>query len=77
MCIAVPAQVINYGEMVATVDFGGIRQDVNITLIDNLKIGDYLLVHCGCAIEKLNREAAEQTLSLLEKTVGKLNGGED
>lgn len=75
MCIAVPAQVISLAELTAIVDFGGIRQEVNTSLIDNLQPGDYLLIHCGCAIEKLNQKEAEKTINLLETVADKFNGG--
>lgn len=74
MCIAVPAQVISRGKLTAVVDFGGIRQEVNTSLIENFETGDYLLIHCGCAIEKLNLEEAERTIQLLVTAVGKSKG---
>lgn len=71
MCIAVPAQVMSLEELTAIVDFGGIRQEVNTSLIENLQPGDYLLIHCGCAIEKLDLEEAERTNYLLETAAEK------
>lgn len=77
MCIAVPAQVIRLAELTAVVDFGGIRQEVNISLIDNVQPGDYLLIHCGCAIEKLNSKEAERTIHLLETAAEKVISGKE
>lgn len=77
MCIAVPAQIISLGDLTAIVDFGGIRQEVNTALIDNIQTGDYLLVHCACAIEKLNLKEAERVIHLLETGTGKFNGGKE
>ncbi|TDX52396.1 hydrogenase expression/formation protein HypC [Orenia marismortui] len=71
MCIAIPGKVIELEEMMAIVDFGGVSQRVNIDLIDYVKLGDYLLIHCGCAIEKLNQKAAQETKRLLEQ--GRVN----
>jgi hydrogenase expression/formation protein HypC len=60
----------------AIVNFGGITQEVNIDLIDKVKLGDYLLIHCGCAIEKLNQEDAQETIELLEEVANNLENGE-
>ncbi len=77
MCIAVPSQVISLTEFTAVVDYGGITQEVNTSLIENVQLGDYLLIHCGCAIDKLNQEEAERTIYLLETAAKKPNGGKE
>jgi len=76
MCIAIPAEVIELKEGIAVVDFGGITQQVNIDLIDKVKLGDYLLIHCGCAIERLNHQDAKETIELLEEVANNLKDGE-
>ena len=64
MCLAIPAKVIEIRGDVARVDFGaGTIRDVNIALVEP-KIGDYVIVHAGYAIEVLDRKAAEETLAL-------------
>lgn len=67
MCIAIPGKVIEIGRGEALVDFNGIEQRVNTYLVDDLYIGDYVLVHIGCAIEKINKEIAKETLDILRK----------
>ncbi|TCO74625.1 HypC/HybG/HupF family hydrogenase formation chaperone [Marinisporobacter balticus] len=66
MCIAVPAQVIKVTENKALVNFGGVNIKVDTSLVDVLNIGDYILLHAGCAIEKLNKKEAQKTLELFE-----------
>ncbi|MEK6692349.1 MAG: HypC/HybG/HupF family hydrogenase formation chaperone [Nitrospirota bacterium] len=66
MCVAIPCKVINMDRNKAIVDAGGAQREINIMLIENLSIGDYVLVHAGFAIAKVERETAEDTLSLLE-----------
>lgn len=56
MCIAVPGQIIDISNIQATVDIMDVRTKVNIQLINEPKIGDYVLVHAGCAIEKMDKE---------------------
>ena len=64
MCLAIPAKVIEVQGNVAKVDFGeGVLREVNIMLVD-AKIGEYVLVHAGYAIQVIDRKAAEETLQL-------------
>ncbi|MCK5321992.1 MAG: HypC/HybG/HupF family hydrogenase formation chaperone [Candidatus Aenigmarchaeota archaeon] len=67
MCYAIPARVIEINSSEATVDYGGIIKVVNIDLVDNINIGDYILIHAGFAIEKLAKESAEESLSTLKE----------
>jgi hydrogenase expression/formation protein HypC len=72
LCLAIPAKVLEINGDNAKVDFGeGVARDVNILLVD-VKIGEYVLVHAGYAIEKLDQNAAEESLKtwrdILEQT---------
>jgi hydrogenase expression/formation protein HypC len=67
MCLAVPGKIIEHSGNIAKVDFGdGTVRNVNTMLVD-VKVGDYVLVHAGFAIEKVSREGAEETLKLLKQ----------
>lgn len=63
MCVAVPGKVIEANEFAGKVDFQGNIVDVNMALVD-AKIGDYVLVHAGCAIEVIQQDTAEEILDL-------------
>jgi len=64
MCLAIPAKVISVKEDKAKVDFGeGVLREVNVTLV-NAKVGDYVLVHAGYAIQVLDEKEAQETLRL-------------
>lgn len=67
MCIAVPLEVVEMYNEEAMVQYKGVRMKVNIVLLDDVDIGDYLLVHSGCAIEKLDREQGKITQELFNK----------
>jgi hydrogenase expression/formation protein HypC len=63
LCLAIPAKVLEVSGKVAKVDFGqGVAREVNVMLVD-AKVGDYVLVHAGYAIEKLDQKAAEESLN--------------
>jgi hydrogenase expression/formation protein HypC len=62
LCLAIPAKVIRIDGNIAKVDFGeGVARNVNIMLVE-VKVGEYVLVHAGYAIQTLNQEAAEESL---------------
>jgi len=64
MCLAIPAKVLKIKDGVATVDFGGrVTREVNIMLVE-AKVGDYVLVHAGYAIQVLDEKEALETLKL-------------
>ncbi len=64
MCLAIPARVVSVDGDKAKVDFGeGVLRDVNITLVD-AKINEYVLVHAGYAIQKMDEKEAKETLEL-------------
>lgn len=64
MCLAIPAKVLSISGVNAKVDFGGNTiREVDVSLV-NVKVGDYVLVHAGYAIQVLSKEDAEETLKL-------------
>ncbi|TAH70162.1 MAG: HypC/HybG/HupF family hydrogenase formation chaperone [Anaerolineaceae bacterium] len=68
MCLAVPSKVISTDSIHAWIETMGVQQKVNIQLIDSPKIGDYILVHAGFAIEKID----EEQLILFNETLYKM-----
>ena len=67
MCLAVPAEVIEIGGAEAVVDLGGIRKRISLMLVDDVRVGDFVIVHVGFALTKLDREEAHETLALLRQ----------
>jgi len=64
LCLAIPAKVLEVNGDVANVDFGqGVAREVNVMLVD-ARVGEYVLVHAGYAIETLDQEAAEESLKM-------------
>jgi hydrogenase expression/formation protein HypC len=67
MCLAVPAKITVLDQDIAKVDILGVESVVNIQLIESPMIGDYVLVHAGCAIEKIHAEYFEYLRENLEE----------
>jgi hydrogenase expression/formation protein HypC len=67
MCLAVPGKIIGIDGGTARVDFGGITREANISLVPEAAVESYVLVHAGFAIQVLNEEEAEETLSLFRQ----------
>ena len=65
MCLAVPGQVLNVADdplRTATVSFGGVTKSISLAFVPDAGVGDYVIVHVGFAISKLDEEAARRTL---------------
>jgi len=64
MCLAIPARIIEIEGDMARVDFGGVVRDAAVTLIEDPTVGDFVIVHAGFAIQRLDEEDALETLRL-------------
>ena len=65
MCLAIPVKVVELREGdQAMVDVGGVRKEISLALVDGIAVGDYVILHVGFAIQKLDAEEAEKTLAL-------------
>ncbi len=71
MCLAVPGRVMSVGEQdgqrMAQVDFGGVRKEVCLDYVPEAVIGEYVIVHVGFAIQRLDEKSAQETLANFEK----------
>ncbi|MFH1435159.1 MAG: HypC/HybG/HupF family hydrogenase formation chaperone [Pseudomonadota bacterium] len=66
MCLAIPGRILSITGNEARVDFMGTKRSVRLDLVD-AKVGDYVIVHAGTAIEVLDEESAKETLKLFEE----------
>lgn len=78
MCLAVPVQVVALlgGQWVET-ELGGVRSRVSIALVDDVALGDYVIVHAGFAITRLDVQEAEKSLALFEEIAASLDRPSD
>ncbi|MEJ2155575.1 MAG: HypC/HybG/HupF family hydrogenase formation chaperone [Desulfobacteraceae bacterium] len=65
MCLAIPSKIIKIENNMAVIDVEGSRRQASLLLIDEASVGDYVLVHAGYAINKINEAAAQESLRLL------------
>jgi len=65
MCLAIPARIVELLDGDACrVDLGGVRKEISLALVDDAGVGDYVIVHVGYALSKLDQDEAERTLAL-------------
>lgn len=67
MCLAVPAKVISINQSTARIDMQGNRSEVDISMVPEVKPGDYVIVHAGLAIQRYDEEEALATLKLFDE----------
>jgi hydrogenase expression/formation protein HypC len=68
MCLALPAQVVAlHDDGMATVTLGGVKKRVSLALVDDVACGDFVVIHTGFALSRLDAEEAERTLALFRE----------
>jgi hydrogenase expression/formation protein HypC len=70
MCLAIPGKVVEIVDEaggIAKVEVGGVRRNVNVALLDAVRVGDYVLIHVGFALSRVDEHEATETLRLLEE----------
>ena len=76
MCLAVPVKITRIEGDQADVDIGGVSRKVSIALTPEARIGDYVLLHTGYAINVLDEDEARETLDILERMVAAGDGAD-
>jgi hydrogenase expression/formation protein HypC len=76
MCLAVPGKVVAIDGSIAKVDFGGVQRETNVSLVD-VKVGEYVIVHAGFAIQIIDEDEAKETLKLWEELLATQDHGEN
>ena len=67
MCLAIPSKIIEIDDQKAVIDVDGVRRECSLLMLEDPRIGDYVIVHAGFAIHKIDETAAMETLSLLQE----------
>ncbi len=74
MCLAIPAKIIKIDDNMGTIDMEGTERDVSLLLLEDPKIGDYVIVHAGFAIHKIDETAAMESLKVLREMAALVDG---
>jgi hydrogenase expression/formation protein HypC len=78
MCLAIPSKIVEIDNFRATVDVYGARREINLMLMpEEVLLGDYVLVHAGFAIQKVDQEAANDSLKLISTIIEELEKEEE
>jgi len=74
MCLAIPAKIIKIDDNMGTIDMEGTEREVSLLLLEDPKIGDYVIVHAGFAIHKIDETAAMESLKVLREMAALVDG---
>lgn len=77
MCLAVPSKVIEINDRVARVDVDGVIREASLMLLEDVKIGEYVIVHAGFAINRVDEAAALKTLEDMRALLAARDASED
>jgi len=69
MCLAIPSRITKIENNMATIDVEGVQREASLLLLEDASVGDYVIVHAGFAIQKLDESAARETLDLLREAI--------
>ncbi len=73
MCLAIPAEIVDIDGEQATVSLAGVMKNISLALVDDITVGDFVLVHVGYALNKIDDREARRTLQLMAEA-GMLDG---
>jgi hydrogenase expression/formation protein HypC len=69
MCLAIPSRVVEINQNSGVTDTDGVRRVVSLVLVDDVKVGDYVILHAGYAIQKIDEASAAEALQVLRQAM--------
>jgi hydrogenase expression/formation protein HypC len=76
MCLAIPSRIVKIEDQMAVIDVDGVTREASLLLLEDPRVGDYVIVHAGFALHKIDEETARESLALLRDVADRL-GPED
>jgi hydrogenase expression/formation protein HypC len=73
MCLAIPGKILEINNDSATIEFDGFKRDVSLLLLERAKVGDYVIVHAGFAIQRLDESTAMDSLNMFREVLGRFD----
>jgi hydrogenase expression/formation protein HypC len=67
MCLAIPSKIVKIEDNIGIIDVEGVKKEVSLLLIEDPRIGDYVIVHAGFAIQKIDQTEANESLKILRE----------
>ncbi|MBL7181271.1 MAG: HypC/HybG/HupF family hydrogenase formation chaperone [Pseudomonadota bacterium] len=77
MCLAIPSKIVKIENLTATIDVDGVQREASLMLLEAPRVGDYVIVHAGFAIHKINENDALESLKLIRETVSLMFGDQE
>ena len=72
MCLAIPSKIVEIENNIGTLDVDGVKRKASLLLLEDPKIGEYVIVHAGFALHKIDESAAMETLKILREAAAKV-----
>ena len=69
MCLAIPSRIVSIKDDMGTIDVDGVKREVSLLLLEDPKVGEYVIVHAGFAINKIDETAALESLQILREAL--------
>lgn len=74
MCLAIPSRITSIENQIATIDVDGVQRKASLLLLDDARVGDYVIVHAGFAIHKIDEAEARESLKILKEALEFVEG---
>jgi hydrogenase expression/formation protein HypC len=76
MCLAIPSRIERIKDNIAVIDVDGVKRTVSLLLLEEAKVGDYVIVHAGFALHKIDEAVAMESLEILRKAASLVEEGD-
>ncbi len=76
MCLAIPSRIVKIEDQMAVIDVDGVTREASLLLLEDARVGDYVIVHAGFALHKIDEETARESLALLRAVADRLDAGD-
>ena len=73
MCLAIPSIIVKIENTIGTIDVAGIKREISLLLLEDVNVGDYVIVHAGFAIHKIDESAAMESMKYLRELASMIN----
>ena len=77
MCIAIPSKIVNIENEIGTIDVEGVKRKVSLQLLDDANVGDYVIVHAGFALDKIDELEARRSLKTIREVASLMENESD